>query len=286
MAFQVAGSSGERIAAGRRCRGRGLGRGEVTIRIERPQLEAAAVDVAHPIVGEQDLGARSRHGVFRGAFELCDGCVQPLAQCDVQSGGTDRFCVVEHVDRQQVAAVGDVMDIDFERKRRLAQVAADAVERAQILHNFGRWGRRRAGCRWCRPFPQCRLRGERVIEVDRRRVDLFEPEREWLGRIGHHGGCAHDEGCGEVGLVGPRAAVEQRHALRIQPAQLAVSSQPGRFGNLRVQRVDLRLQLALRLHLVFSRGISDANAREVGERLRQRRGRHQHRKEDRMGKLA
>jgi len=68
-------------------------------------------------------------------------------------------------------------------------------------------------------------RAHRTLELDRRRVNLFE-------------------------------------------AQLAVAAEAGGFRNLRVVRIDLRLQLALRLHRVLARDVADAHRREAGERLR------------------
>jgi len=59
-------------------------------------------------------------------------------------------------------------------------------------------------------------RAHRTLELDRRRVNLFE-------------------------------------------AQLAVAAEAGGFRDLRVERIDLRLQLALRLHRVLARDVADAH---------------------------
>ena len=75
-------------------------------------------------------------------------------------------CCVQDVNRELIGAVRDVVHVELERERRLAQVAGDAVERAQVLDD--RAGRGRAG-----PARGGRLRSapwavSGALELDRR----------------------------------------------------------------------------------------------------------------------
>ena len=88
------------------------------------------------------------------------------------------------------------------------------------------------------------------------------------------------------GFIGPRPAIEQRHTFRVEPAQFAIPAEARRFGNLRVQRIDLRLQVALRLHRVLPRAVADSQRRQARQRLRERDRRRQERNENGSGKDA
>ena len=58
-------------------------------------------------------------------------------------------------------------------------------------------------------------------------------------------------------------------------AQISGAAEPGGLGNLRLERVDLSLELSLRFDGVLARGVADTHRRQAGQRLRQRGGRHQ-----------
>ena len=171
-------------------------------------------------------------------------------------------------------AVGDVVQVEIEEERRLAQVARDAVERAEILDQRRiprRLRRARAARRRLRSVTCAR---DRVLQRERRRVDLFEPHRVRLRRIDDDARGAQHERPRVVERRRSRASpLQQRDALGEQAAELAALPEPRRVGDLRVERVDLRLELALRLHGVLARGVADAHRREAGERLRARRRR-------------
>ena len=157
-------------------------------------------------------------------------------------------------------------------RRRTATRADRAPTPSNVPRSFttGGSGGRWPGAGGADPLPQRDVRGQRVLQRHRRRVDLFEPHLVRLRRVDDDARVrsTSDREYSTRRSTGRRC--QQRHALREQAAQLAGSSEPRRLGDLRVERVDLRLELALRLHRVLARGVADAHRRQAGERLRAR----------------
>jgi hypothetical protein len=176
VSLEVAGATGKRILL-RFHGGRGrFGGGEVLLRIEGPQLEPSAVDVAQPVDGEEQLRAQRLGRALRLRLEPARDLVQAFAQHHVQVRGAEGRRTIGDVNRQLIAAVGDVPHVELEEERRLAQVAADTLEGAEIFHDHAglRWRARR---RRRRALPQQDVRADRLRQRDRRRVDLLEAHR-------------------------------------------------------------------------------------------------------------
>ena len=272
MAFEIAGAAGERILFRLQRGDDALGRGEIFVRIEGAQLEASAIHIAHPIDREEDLGAHGVRRLLRRGLQARDGVVEPYAQRDRQRRGSERRRLIHQFGDEHVRAVGDVVEIELERKRRFAQVARDAVERSEILDQLRNLlrliRRRRRGT-----LAKRHVRGERSLELDRRREDLLEPHRVRFRRIDDEAVGAQHDRMRVLDRVGPWTAVQQRQPFCVEPAQLAALAEARRFRNLRVERVDLRLQRALRFHGVLARHVPDAHRRQIGERLAERRRR-------------
>ena len=138
VALEVAGARGKRILAGTdggrdRFRVR-----EILIRIERPQFEASAVDVAHAVDREEDVGPQRLRRVLRVGLEPRHEIVQPLAHRDRQRRASERPRAVRHVDVQLIAAVRHALQIELEHRGRFPQVARHAVDRPEILHHLAR----------------------------------------------------------------------------------------------------------------------------------------------------
>ena len=81
---------------------------------------------------------------------------------------------------------------------------------------------------------------KRSLQLDRRRIDLFETDAVGPGRISDDVLGPQDDRVGEVQRVGPLAAGEQRLPLGNQPANLGIPAEPGGFRELAVDLVDLR----------------------------------------------
>ncbi len=264
MALEVARACRERILA-RAHRGcGGFGFREIVIRVERPQLQPAAIDVPHAIDREEDVGPHRIRRMPRVGLEPRHEIVQPLARRDRERGAAERARAVRDVDVQLIRAVRHALQIELEQRRRFAQVARHAVDRAEIFHDLGR-----ALCTLCTlcPLPQRRVRGQRAIELNRRRVDLFQPDLVEPRRVDDDAIAADDERVGEVRRVGPLPAGQQRRALRVEAAELTDVPEPRRFGDLPIDLVNLRLELSLRPDRRLLRAVAHAHRREARERL-------------------
>ena len=114
-------------------------------------------------------------------------------------------------------------EIELDRERRLAQIAADAVERPELARlESGGLSRRR-----CPDAPAARACGSRTfvvrfaLELDRRPVDLLDAHRIRRRRIDHGALAAQHQRVAVIELRRPRFLVEQRDALRDLPPHLA-----------------------------------------------------------------
>ncbi len=240
MPLEVARLPVERVlAAARRGRNRFGGR-EVLVGIERAQLEAPAIDLLHAIDRIQDVVAHGDRRLPGVGFEACHECVEPFLRRDEQRRRSEIARLVVHADGQLIGAVSHVLNIKLEGKRRVAEVAAEAVEDAKILHDLRRRRRSRAarGCRR-RPCPQFHVRFQRTFELNRRAVDLFEPDDVRLRGIGHDPIRADHQRVGVVGRICPLTAREQRLAFGEEPPHFGGLAEARRFGDFAIERVDL-----------------------------------------------
>jgi hypothetical protein len=246
--------------------------------IHRSQLDPAAVHVPDPIDRKQDFGACRACQTRGRLLEFRDERVQAAVQTDPQRRRAKRPRLIKHLDAQLVGPIREARQIGLDRKRRLAEIAADPIERAEVLDHRFRRGCRRSGR--AAALAKRHVRGQPALQGDRRAVDLLESDRKRLRRVGDDAIGAEDERDREIQLVGPRLPPEQRHALRVEPPELAVLAQPRRVVDLLVERVDLRLELSLRRRGHLPRVVLDPHEREVRQRLGRRNARHEEEQQD------
>ena len=84
------------------------------IRVERPQLQPAAIDVAHAIDGEEDVIPQRIRRMPRVGLEPRHEIVQPLARRDRERGAAERARAVRDVDVQLIRAVRHALQIELE----------------------------------------------------------------------------------------------------------------------------------------------------------------------------
>ena len=274
MTFEVAGAALERVLAALGRRQHGLGRGDLGADNEGAEPNPPAVDVADVVGRIRDVGADAGdHRPCRG-LERAQAGVEALVQHDAERRGGHRGVGVHDLRFDHVRAVVHTGHVELHRERRLAQVAADAVKRAQLLDQRGRRRRHRTRSRR-RPLAQRDLGGERRRQLDRRAVDLLEAQRVGDGRVDHDALTAQRERVLEIERRRPRRAVQQRHAPgNLPPRFTSLAKTVGR-GQFLVDGIDLRLELPVRLHRRFSCVVDDGEGADVGQRLRRRQRRDQ-----------
>ena len=269
VALDVARAAGERIAVRFHRGEHRLGAGEILVDVQRAQLEAAAIDVAHAIDRIEDLGAQRFGCGLRLVLEPAGPFVDPFVQRDTERRVAERARGVGDLHDDEVPAVRHAAQIELEFLRRFAQIAADALDRLELFHD-----RERRGATGIGPSRhESRTRRERARELDGRRVELFEPHDVRLLRFDNDAIGAQQERVGEVRAVGPRSAGEKCVALGEQAPQLAGASQPIGVAQIPIERVELALELAGGIRGGSSARVSDVHGGDARERLRPRDGR-------------
>ena len=173
MALEVASAAGERILAAPGRGGDRFRRRQILVQVERARFEAATVHVPHAVDRKQDVGAKLFWCACRIGFEPGDDLVEVFVERDVQRGPAEARAVVADLRGQRVGAVRHVADVELDCKRRLEEIARDAVEDAEILHELAGL-RRSTALRRRRAFTEEHVRSQVVSQLDRRHVNLLE----------------------------------------------------------------------------------------------------------------